>query len=42
MGLEGSGIVESLGEGVTGIAAGDRVAYAGISSVLFPQVRRSK
>ena len=28
-GVEGSGIVEDVGEGVTGIAPGDRVAYAG-------------
>ncbi len=28
LGNEGAGIVEAVGEGVTGIAAGDRVAYA--------------
>jgi NADPH2:quinone reductase len=28
-GLEGAGIVESVGEGVSEVAAGDRVAYAG-------------
>lgn len=29
LGLEGAGIVEKLGEGVSGISVGDRVAYAG-------------
>ena len=28
-GSEGAGVVEALGEGVTGVAAGNRVAYAG-------------
>jgi NADPH2:quinone reductase len=28
-GVEGAGIVEAVGEGVTNVAAGDRVAYAG-------------
>ncbi len=28
-GLEGAGIVEAIGEGVTEVAVGDRVAYAG-------------
>ena len=28
-GVEGAGMVEALGEGVTGLAVGDRVAYAG-------------
>jgi NADPH2:quinone reductase len=28
LGLEGAGVVEQAGEGVTGVAAGDRVAYA--------------
>ena len=28
-GVEGAGIVEAVGEGVGGVAAGDRVAYAG-------------
>ncbi|GAB4346010.1 MAG: quinone oxidoreductase [Gammaproteobacteria bacterium] len=29
LGLEGAGVVEAVGEGVTEVAAGDRVAYAG-------------
>ena len=29
IGLEGAGVVEALGEGVTDLAVGDRVAYAG-------------
>ena len=29
LGLEGSGVVEALGDGVTEVSVGDRVAYAG-------------
>ena len=29
IGMEGAGVVEAVGEGVTDVAAGDRVAYAG-------------
>jgi NADPH2:quinone reductase len=29
-GMEGAGIVEGVGEGVSEVAAGDRVAYAGL------------
>ncbi|MBW2487228.1 MAG: alcohol dehydrogenase catalytic domain-containing protein, partial [Deltaproteobacteria bacterium] len=30
LGMEGAGIVEAVGEGVTEVAVGDRVAYAGM------------
>ena len=39
-GLEGAGIVEEIGEGVTEVAVGDRVAYAGIPPGAYAQVRR--
>ena len=39
-GVEGSGIVEEIGEGVTEVAVGDRVAYAGIPPGAYAQVRR--
>jgi NADPH2:quinone reductase len=29
-GLEGAGVIEAVGEGVTGLAAGDRVGWAGV------------
>ena len=40
LGMEGSGIVEEIGEGVTEVAVGDRVAYAGIPPGAYVQVRR--
>ena len=39
-GMEGSGTVEAVGEGVTEVAAGDRVAYAGLPPGAYAQVRR--
>jgi NADPH2:quinone reductase len=39
-GMEGSGIVEKIGDGVTEVAVGDRVAYAGIPPGAYAQVRR--
>ena len=38
-GLEGAGIVEAVGEGVTAFAAGDRVAYAGVPIGAYAEVR---
>ncbi|WP_246804191.1 alcohol dehydrogenase catalytic domain-containing protein [Desulfosarcina cetonica] len=38
-GLEGAGVVESVGEGVTEFKAGDRVAYAGVPPGAYAQVR---
>ena len=32
-GMEGAGIVEAIGEGVSEVAIGDRVAYAGLPSI---------
>ena len=40
LGMEGSGIVKEIGEGVTEVAVGDRVAYAGIPPGAYAQVRR--
>lgn len=40
LGMEGSGIVEEISEGVTEVAVGDRVAYAGIPPGAYAQVRR--
>ena len=39
-GLEGAGVVEALGQGVTEVAVGDRVAYAGVPPGAYAQVRR--
>jgi len=39
-GMEGAGIVEAVGEGVTEAAVGDRVAYAGGPPGAYAQVRR--
>ena len=38
-GMEGAGVVETVGEGVTGFTPGDRVAYAGIPPGAYSQVR---
>ena len=38
-GMEGAGIVEAVGEGVTEVAAGDRVAYAGLPPGAYAEVR---
>lgn len=40
LGMEGSGIVLEIGEGVTEVTVGDRVAYAGIPPGAYAQVRR--
>lgn len=39
-GMEGAGIVEAVGGDVTGLASGDRVAYAGLPPGAYSQVRR--
>jgi NADPH2:quinone reductase len=39
-GMEGSGTVEAVGYGVTEVAAGDRVAYAGLPPGAYAQERR--
>jgi NADPH2:quinone reductase len=39
-GMEGAGVVEQVGEGITEVAVGDRVAYAGIPPGAYAQVRR--
>jgi NADPH2:quinone reductase len=39
-GMEGSGTVEAVGDGVTEVAAGDRVAYAGLPPGAYAQLRR--
>ena len=38
-GMEGAGTVEAVGEGVTDIAVGDRVAYAGLPPGAYAEVR---
>lgn len=38
-GMEGAGIVEDVGEGVTEVAKGDRVAYAGLPPGAYAEVR---
>ncbi|MGD2270917.1 MAG: quinone oxidoreductase [Desulfobacterales bacterium] len=38
-GMEGAGIVEAIGEGVTDVAIGDRVAYAGLPPGAYAEVR---
>ena len=38
-GMEGAGIVEAVGVGVTEVAAGDRVAYAGLPPGAYAEVR---
>jgi len=39
-GLEGAGIVEEIGGGVTEVSVGDRVAYAGIPPGAYAEIRR--
>ncbi len=39
LGMEGSGAVEAVGEGVTEVVVGDRVAYAGLPPGAYAQVR---
>jgi NADPH2:quinone reductase len=38
-GMEGAGVVEAVGEGVTEVAVGDRVAYAGMPPGAYAEVR---
>ena len=38
-GVEGAGVVEAVGEGVTEVAAGDRVAYAGMPPGAYAELR---
>lgn len=39
IGMEGAGIVEAVGQGVTEISVGDRVAYAGLPPGAYAEVR---
>ena len=39
IGMEGAGVVEAVGEGVTEVRVGDRVAYAGRPNGAYAQVR---
>jgi NADPH2:quinone reductase len=39
-GMEGAGIVEQISDGVTEVAVGDRVAYAGLPPGAYAEVRR--
>ncbi|MES2261570.1 MAG: quinone oxidoreductase [Pseudomonadota bacterium] len=39
LGMEGAGVVEAIGEGVTEVKVGDRVAYAGRPNGSYTQVR---
>jgi NADPH2:quinone reductase len=38
-GMEGAGVVEEIGEGVTEVAVGDRVAYAGLPPGAYAETR---
>lgn len=40
IGMEGAGVVEAIGEDVTEVAVGDRVAYAGLPPGAYAEVRR--
>lgn len=39
LGMEGAGVVEAVGEGVTEVSVGDRVAYAGRPNGAYAEVR---